>query len=64
MPGSFTSEEHKSTKMRLKFIRDHATELDDGSLEWAEKMEVAYQKQGWLSERQLQIVDSIWEELQ
>ena len=64
MPGSFTSEEHKDTEMRLKFITDHADELDEGSLEWAEKMEEAYERQGWLSPRQLEIVDNIWEQLQ
>lgn len=63
MPGSLTSEEHKDLKMRLKYIRKHFEALDEGSQDWAEKMEVAYEKQGWLSERQLQIVDSIWEQL-
>lgn len=63
MPGSLTSEEHKDLKRRLKYIREHFEALDEGSQDWAEKMEVAYEKQGWLSERQLQIVDSIWEQL-
>lgn len=49
--------------MRLRYIRKHFEALDEGSQDWAEKMEVAYEKQGWLSERQLQIVDSIWEQL-
>ncbi len=63
MPGSLTSEEHKDLKLRLEYIREHMEELDEGSQEWAEKMEVAYEKQGWLSERQLQIVDNIWEQI-
>jgi ribosomal protein L16/L10AE len=63
VPETFTSEEHKNTKQRLKHIRDHFDELDEGSQDWAVKMEVAYEKQGWLSPRQLEIVDSIWEEV-
>ncbi len=63
MPGSLTLEEHKNLKQRLKYIREHFEALDEGSQDWAEKMEVAYEKQGWLSPRQLEIVDSIWEQL-
>lgn len=63
MPETFTSAEHKDLKLRLKYIHEHFDELDDGSQEWAMKMETAYERQGWLSPRQLEIVDSIWEEV-
>ncbi len=52
-----TEKEHIEFKLRC--IRDHADSLSESDLDWAIKMEDAW-KRGWLSDKEMNIVDNIY----
>ena len=45
---------------QLGYVTSHAISLRPADLEWAIKMEEAYKKQGFLSDKQREVVEDIY----
>lgn len=61
-----TPEEHDNIRFKLNYLNkpENASKLLEEDLEWAIRMQEFYHQQGWLSPRQMGIVDSLWERAQ
>lgn len=47
-------------RFKLKWIADHADSLGESDLEWAERMEDAFKRNGRLTERQSEVLDRLY----
>ena len=58
-----TGVEMDNARFKLKFLNDstHTEGFSDVDLGWLDKMNEAIGSQGWLSVRQGEIIDGLWE---
>jgi len=48
---------------QLKYVSEHASELSPGDLEWAIRMEEAYERRGFLTQAQADVLEGIYKKL-
>jgi len=52
--------ENEIVVWQLKYVNEHAGDLSESDLDWADKMQDAFTRQGWLSEKQKEILERIY----
>jgi hypothetical protein len=53
-------EEKDIVKWQLKWISSHTDDLNESEHEWAIKMEESFKRKGFLSKREMEIVENIY----
>ena len=51
--------DNERIEWQLEYIRNHGEQLSPGNLDWAIRMEEAYEKQGFLTEPQQEVLTNI-----